>query len=160
MSFNDNKHFWSEFIELYRDQRSLWDVKSKGYCNKHSRNDGYSILLEKCREVFPTADEKFVKSKIESLRASFRRELKKVQQSKNKTGSSQDDVHEPSLWYYDLMTFIVDQEVARKGISSLAKLPSDNLPQDDEEVVGVDKELQSDNTHVSTHILYFFFFFY
>lgn len=77
MSFSDNKQFWTEFIELYGDQRSLWDVKSKNYCNKHIRKKGYAVLIEKAKELYPESDEKFVKGKIESLRASFRRERKK-----------------------------------------------------------------------------------
>ncbi|XP_022908175.2 uncharacterized protein [Onthophagus taurus] len=138
MSFNDNKKFWSEFIEIYRDQRSLWDVKHKNYSNKHLRKEGYTALIDKTKEIFPDCEEKFVKAKVESLRASFRRELKKVQSSK-RTGSGQDDVYEPSLWYYDLMVFTSDQEVARKGVSSLEKRKRDEVPLEDEEESGEDK---------------------
>nr|CAI5857556.1 unnamed protein product [Callosobruchus analis] len=47
--------------------------------NKHVKRESYAVPMEKTKEVFPVADEKFVKSKIESLRASFRRELKKLE---------------------------------------------------------------------------------
>nr|CAI5867338.1 unnamed protein product [Callosobruchus analis] len=94
MAFRDNKKFWAEFIHLYREQRVLWDVLSKEYSNKHFKRESYWVLVEKTKEVFPAVDEKFVKSKIESLRASFRRELRKVMAAK-KTGSLTDDLYEP-----------------------------------------------------------------
>lgn len=151
MSFNDNKGFWTEFIELYREQRPLWDVKSKSYCNKHIRKECYGVLIEKSKELFPDCDEKFVKSKIESLRASFRREMKKVLSSKNKTGSAQEEVYEPSLWYYNLLLFTTDQEVSRKGMSSISGIPSnrDDMSQDDEEERDEDADNPSENNHVS-----------
>lgn len=125
MSFGDNKKFWSEFISLYREQRPLWDVRSKDYSNKHIKRESYDVLVEKVKEINSSADEKYVKAKIESLRASFRRELKKVLASK-KTGSSQDDVYEPNLWYFDLLLFTADQESVRKGVSSLRKRNRDS----------------------------------
>ncbi|KAG8243233.1 uncharacterized protein LOC124371743 [Homalodisca vitripennis] len=147
MSFNDNKPFWCEFIELYREQRALWDIKSKNYSNKNIRKEGYSVLVEKCKEVNPDCDEKFVKSKIETLRASFRRELKKVEKSKI-TGSGQDDVYEPSLWYFDLLLFITDQEVVRKGVSSIGKRSRSiaSLEEDEEGVDDVEAETQDEIT--------------
>ncbi|KAG8294671.1 hypothetical protein J6590_081234 [Homalodisca vitripennis] len=154
MSFNDNKPFWCEFIELYREQRALWDIKSKNYSNKNIRKEGYSVLVEKCKEVNPDCDEKFVKSKIETLRASFRRELKKVEKSKI-TGSGQDDVYEPSLWYFDLLLFITDQEVVRKGVSSIGKRSRSiaSLEEDEEGVDDVEAETQDEITKVSVSLI-------
>lgn len=120
MSFSDNKQFWTEFIELYREQRCLWDVKSPNFCNKHLRKESWDCLVQKCKEILPNAEEKCVKAKIDSMRASFRRELKKVTSSKS-TGKGLDDIYQPSLWYYDLLMFTTDQETARKGVSSLQK---------------------------------------
>nr|CAI5870223.1 unnamed protein product [Callosobruchus analis] len=78
MSFSDNKKFWAEFINLYREQSSaLWHVRSKEYSNKHVKRESYAVLVEKTKEAFPAADEIFMKSKIESLRPSFCRDLKK-----------------------------------------------------------------------------------
>lgn len=147
MSFGDNKTFWAEFITLYREQRALWDVRSKEYSNKHMKRDSYGILVEKCKEIIPDADEKFVKSKIESLRASFRRELKKVLKSKNKTGSSHDDVYQPHLWYFDLLLFTSDQETVRKGVSSLQK--NSKQPEDER---SVDEQLSEEEDETSTEL--------
>lgn len=145
MSFSDNKQFWTEFIELYREQRCLWDVKSRNYSNKHLRKESLDVLIEKCKDIFPNADEKFVKAKIDSLRASFRREMKKLISSKS-TGKGLDDVYEPTLWYFDLLMFTIDQETARKGASSLQK--RFNLPEEPED----NAEMTDDN--VSCSLIY------
>lgn len=48
--------------------------------------------------------------KIDSLRGSFRKELKKVIQSQESTGG--DEVYQPRLWYFEKLLFLVnpDQE--------------------------------------------------
>ena len=35
----------SGFIEVYREQTCLWDVKSKDYANKSKINNSYEVLL-------------------------------------------------------------------------------------------------------------------
>lgn len=118
MSFSDNKQFWREFIELYETYPCLWNVKIKEYLNKHLKDDAMEALIEKCKSIFPDANKEFVNKKIKSLRASFRRELRKVLKSKG-TGTSSDDVYEPSLWYYELLLFTADCEIVRDGTSSM-----------------------------------------
>nr|CAI5851593.1 unnamed protein product [Callosobruchus analis] len=68
--FSDNQKCWAEFIQLYTEQSALWDVRSEGYSNKQVKSERYAVLMKKTKEVFPAADEEFVKSKIESLKAS------------------------------------------------------------------------------------------
>jgi hypothetical protein len=106
-----------------------------------------SKLVDKCQEIYPNCDERFVKTKIESMRSSFRREIRKVLQSKNKTGSAGDDVYEPNLRYYDLLLFTCDQEREMKGASSIRKraplLPPE--PEEDIDVDGDVTEIQYDN---------------
>lgn len=133
MSFSDNKEFWKEFIELYESLPCLWNVKDKQYSNKHLKEEGMQTMVEKCKSIFPDADKEFVNKKIKCLRASFRRELRKVIKSKG-TGTSPDDVYEPSLWYYELLLFTADCEIVRKGKSSMIEVESDE---------------ESDNSHVS-----------
>jgi hypothetical protein len=36
-----NKVFWEEFIEIYRQNSCLWEVKSKDYSNKMKRNSAF-----------------------------------------------------------------------------------------------------------------------
>jgi hypothetical protein len=42
-----NKVFWEEFIEIYRQNSCLWEVKSKDYSNKIKRNSSHEVLLRK-----------------------------------------------------------------------------------------------------------------
>ena len=56
--------------------------------------------------------------KINSLRSSFRKELKKVKYSQ-KSGNGRDDNYTPSLWYYDDLLFLTDQELPRQSVSNL-----------------------------------------
>lgn len=72
------KSFWEDFIELYRENTCLWDVKSKEYSNKIKRNSSYDVLLQKLKEINPQATLDLLKKKINNMRTAFRRELKKV----------------------------------------------------------------------------------
>ncbi|XP_050298781.1 uncharacterized protein LOC126737773 [Anthonomus grandis grandis] len=110
----NNRHFWTEFIEIYQEHSCLWDVRSNDYSNKHKRNASYEILLRKLKEINPTATMELLKKKINNMRTAFRRELKKVQDSKG-TGIGTDDLYEPTLWYYDLLLFTSQSESGRKG---------------------------------------------
>jgi hypothetical protein len=58
-----------------------------------------------------------IKSK-EYTNKNFRKEIKKVEQSR-RSGSSIDDIYVPSLWYYDLLIFTIDQELQTNRISNL-----------------------------------------
>ncbi|CAI6357597.1 unnamed protein product [Macrosiphum euphorbiae] len=99
-----NKDFWEDLIELYRNHSCLWNVKCKDYSNKIKRNSSYEILLKKLKEIYPEATTELLKKKINNIRTTFRRELKKVESSMC-TGSSTENVYEPSIWYYDLLYF-------------------------------------------------------
>ena len=103
--------FLAEFIHLYRSFPCLWQVRYKGYKDRLLRNRAYDALVQKLREVNPVADRETVIRKINTLRTAFRREYKKVR-------SSQKMVHNPrqryrsSLWYYDILKFVAEQNEA------------------------------------------------
>ena len=69
--------------------------------------------MTKCKEQFPTADKVFGVKKIHAFRCSFRRELKKVIDSQ-KSGTPADNVYVPTLWYYDLLSFVADSEIPKE----------------------------------------------
>jgi hypothetical protein len=48
----------------------------------------------------------------------FCKELRKVIKSA-RSGASADDPYKPSLWYFDLLSFLIDQENPRESISSI-----------------------------------------
>lgn len=118
MNTQGNNKFWEEFINMYRQFPCLWDVKCKNYADRNLRNTAIEELVEKCKEVNHSANKDFVMKKIHNFRCGFRRELKKIKESKT-TGASADDVYVPSLWYFDIMSFITDSETSRKGVETI-----------------------------------------
>ncbi|ROT73535.1 hypothetical protein C7M84_008023 [Penaeus vannamei] len=50
--------------------------------------------------------------------SSFRRELRKHESSK-KSGSATDNIYTPTLWYFEDMMFICDQEMPRESTSNM-----------------------------------------
>ncbi|GBL89634.1 hypothetical protein AVEN_187646-1 [Araneus ventricosus] len=51
-----------------------------------------------------------VKRKINALRTNYRKELRKVEKSKEMNRRTGEPVYVPSLWYFELFHFIADQE--------------------------------------------------
>lgn len=74
-------------------------------------------LLKKLQEVEPTSTKKSVRVKINNIRGSFRREIKKIEESK-RSGAGTDEIYVTHLWYYDLLLFCKDQEVPRISVSN------------------------------------------
>ncbi|XP_050499722.1 uncharacterized protein LOC126883079 [Diabrotica virgifera virgifera] len=113
------REFLTEFIELYRSHTCLWLVKSKDYSDRNKRDIAYAELVKKFQEFDSSADRNIVIKKISALRTVYKRELSKVVKSE-KSGTGQDDVYKPSLWYFDLLHFLRDQESARPSRSTMS----------------------------------------
>lgn len=113
-----SKTFTSEFIELYKTFPELWKVKSREYSNRDKKNVALNVLLSKLQQIEPNSTVVDVKSKINALRTSWRREHKKVLDS-IRSGAGTEDIYEPSLWYYKQLQFIADQETPRPSISNV-----------------------------------------
>ncbi|KAL4720622.1 hypothetical protein ACJJTC_015250, partial [Scirpophaga incertulas] len=112
------REFIIECIQLYRELSSLWNVKSKEYHDRDKKKADYETLLSKYKEMFPEASKDDVKKKFNSLRTNYRKELKKHLQSM-KSGSGTDDIYQPTLWYFNEMSFLRDQETASDSQSSM-----------------------------------------
>lgn len=120
------KQWLIEFIELYKNEPCLWHNKSKEYHDREMKLEAYKNLLEKIKEVDSKATIDTVKSKINTIRCTFKKELIKVKSSQ-KSGSGVDDIYVPKLWYYNLLQFLTDQEEPRASRS--------NIGIDDEETI-------------------------
>jgi hypothetical protein len=105
MSASMSKTFMSpdlltKFLEEYRELPVLRQVHSADYSNRAKRDQAWDLLVQFTRENIPDADLCFVKKKVDSIRALFIKELRRVWDSK-RSGSSADDVYKPTLWYFD-----------------------------------------------------------
>lgn len=105
----DHESFIREFIQVYKDNQVLWDKSHPKYKSRDNRNSALDALLNKSKEYYSDADIDFVKHKIDGLRGGFRREYKKVLESK-KVAKTEDDIYIPSLWYYNQFLFTVGEE--------------------------------------------------
>ena len=84
------------FIGYFRDQPSLWKVKSDEYKNRDIKQGAYRKIIENMGNLNVILDENGVKNKINNLRSQFRKEYKIF--SSKKSGMSADDIYKPSLW--------------------------------------------------------------
>lgn len=119
------REWTEEFIELYRSEPCLWRVKQKDYHDRSKKDAAYAKLILKLREMEPGANKESVVKKINNLRCTYNKELKKVTISKSEFGS--EDVYVPKLWYFPLLTFLNDQDVIPRPSRS-------NLDTDDDKV--------------------------
>ena len=96
--------------------------------------------MQLTREKIPEADLCFVKKKVDSIRASFRKELRRVRDSK-RSGLSADDVYKPTLWYFGLLLFTAGQDIPRRSKSNL-----------EEETEDVDSDSQETTALTTTEV--------
>lgn len=76
---NVPKHIIKELISTYKCHPALWQIKNKDlYGNRTLKYKGHQALVNIWKKYDEDADIKMVKNKIQSLRGSFRKELKKV----------------------------------------------------------------------------------
>jgi hypothetical protein len=73
--------FLTTFLEEYRELPVLWQVRSADYSNRAKRDEAWDLLVQFTREKIPDADVCFVKKKVDNIRASFRKELRRVRDS-------------------------------------------------------------------------------
>ncbi|CAB3252724.1 unnamed protein product [Arctia plantaginis] len=102
MAKEKEREAWTKTIDLFRELSYLWDKKHKEYFNRDMRQEAFKMLLQLFNEETgkntTLAD---FKKKLENMRTTYGRELKKVNASKQ-TGSGSNDIYVPSVWYYRL----------------------------------------------------------
>lgn len=112
------KKFWTEFLELYESMPCLWKIKSTEYANREIKSKCYNTMVEKLKEIDADANRDKVVKKINTFRTNYRRDLKKVKQSE-KSGAGVDDIYESSLWYFENLKFLENQECSLEGRCSM-----------------------------------------
>lgn len=97
------------FISVYRQNPILWNTSLKEYSDRDKKNKCYKQLVEIYQKIKKRATIEDVKKKINSLRTNYRKELKKIKDSQ-RTGSSTDDIYEPTSWIFWELQFLNDVE--------------------------------------------------
>ncbi|KAL1493968.1 hypothetical protein ABEB36_009647 [Hypothenemus hampei] len=113
-----SESFLREFFELYKEQECLWKIKLPSYHDKNARKRAMGILVAKFQEVKNDANENFVKKKINNFRTSYKRELKLVKNS-SKSDAGSEEIYKPKLWYFELLSFLGDQDLPRTPVSNM-----------------------------------------
>ncbi len=114
----EDRSFQLECIDVYKHLPALWKVKSDDYSNRNKKDAAYAVLIEKFKEKYPNYTREDVKKKINSYRTNYRKELKKVQDSE-RSGAGTEQLYEPTLWYFQALAFLNDQEMPAKSRSTL-----------------------------------------
>ncbi|PIO32135.1 hypothetical protein AB205_0158200 [Aquarana catesbeiana] len=73
--------FLPKFLNMYRELPCFWQVTCREYSNKQKRKAALEKLLELVKPVYPMADINYLKAKIGSLRSTYNRKRKEVQDS-------------------------------------------------------------------------------
>ncbi|KAJ0184407.1 hypothetical protein K1T71_000830 [Dendrolimus kikuchii] len=82
MSCAKEKEVLLIIIDLYRDMPYLWK-EHKNYVNKEIRSDGFNVLLQIYKNFDEQATIKTLKRKIENMRTTYAKELKKPETSRS-----------------------------------------------------------------------------
>jgi len=72
----------SDFISEYRQLPALWDIRCKEKSIRDKKNSAYKKLLVYYKLLKNDSTIEDVKKKINTLRSNFRKELKKINDSK------------------------------------------------------------------------------
>lgn len=105
-----SREFLREFIQLYQSLPCLWNIKSKEYSNRELRAWAYEKLIEQYKSIDREANRETIKKKINSLRSTYNKERHKVQAS---IRNSDKEIYVPTLWYYNLLSFLDDLDTSR-----------------------------------------------
>ncbi|XP_037918371.1 uncharacterized protein LOC119656118 [Hermetia illucens] len=109
---------WREFFSVLQTSPELWKIKADVFKGKHKKKIALSKLLEVYKSIDGNANEDTVKKRLQNIRSCFRRECKKVERSR-KSGADVEEEYVPTLWYFDLVEFLRDQEIQLSGTSTV-----------------------------------------
>ncbi|XP_073833857.1 uncharacterized protein [Musca autumnalis] len=114
--------YLKEFLLCYEKQRCLWDTAHPGYTRRDERNESYKTLskiMEKYNKPSSLYD---VRKKINTIRSSYKRELRKIMQSE---ACGDDNLYQPKIWWYDYCKFLTTTDKHSQGMSPATTLSDD-----------------------------------
>jgi hypothetical protein len=106
------------FIELYKSEPVIWNPKNVSHSDRHKVHYAWLRIKVGLEEAGKQFSVKQLKTKKDSLMATFRKLSQRVRQSM-KTGSGIDEVYRPDWIFFDkLAKFLSVVYEPRKTISS------------------------------------------
>lgn len=105
-------------IESWKRNKCLWDPAHPKWYNIDARNKAYKSVLMVYRKLEPSASLYDVKRRLNNMKASYKKEYRKVKRIQSTSGKV--DAYVPKLWYYKYLLFL-DKDVTTNG-------RGDNLP--------------------------------
>ncbi|XP_045464761.1 uncharacterized protein LOC123674006 [Harmonia axyridis] len=127
----------TEMLEMFKSNTLLWDTSHSLYLNKNARNQAFAGLLDVYKRIKPEATIRDVKKKIENMRTTYKKELKKVK----RIGSESKEQYVPTLWYYELMLFLDKQKMIRSRTETMEEDDECDTIMDDTEDYAPDERL-------------------
>lgn len=120
-------------LDGLQKQECLWNLRSPHYKDKGMKKTALVELFETLKSEISDfeADIEAVKSKIQSLRTSFREELRKVKKSQG-TGSGVADIYIPKWKYFDSCKFL-ECVVAVESTDTVTNVSNSKEEEDNEE---------------------------
>jgi predicted glycoside hydrolase/deacetylase ChbG (UPF0249 family) len=105
-----------QLIDQYEQFPCLFDTKHKLYYNKHARTDAFHKIAEVLKERVPHITVEVKKNT--NLRSQDSHECAKIKKGTH-SGMSEEDMYEPSAWWFSRLNFLSSHTKVRKGQSSL-----------------------------------------
>lgn len=108
------------FLEIFQNHELLWNIRHEDYVDKPKRESAMKKLRDELLQqniVIP--DIAFLRSKIKSIKTTYRQECMKVEESKS-SGQGTDNLYVPKLTWYSLAdSFLRAVVVTRSSTSNL-----------------------------------------
>ncbi|KAF5297596.1 hypothetical protein FQA39_LY12072 [Lamprigera yunnana] len=105
-------------IEDYRKWLNLYKVKSVNYKNRNLRKTALESIENSLKKSKPNITSTEIQNKFQSLKQNALKEYKKWKNS-YKSGAGEDKVYEPSLWYFQIISFVIADNVPRESQDTL-----------------------------------------
>ncbi|KAK9744622.1 Alcohol dehydrogenase transcription factor Myb/SANT-like [Popillia japonica] len=107
-----------ELIELYKARPCLYAIKTPQYKNRHARTKALEEIETALKNIRRNTTVAEIKAKINTLRSNFLAEVRKIKNIKS--GAGEDEVYTTTLWYFDLMYFILEHTAPRGTEDSIS----------------------------------------
>ncbi|KAK7077230.1 hypothetical protein SK128_006510 [Halocaridina rubra] len=113
-----SKPLTAKFIQLYRQNPCLWNVKLESYKNRDKRIKALKAIAAEMWEHGAPVTTDDIKKKIDTIRNQYRRETRKMKVSMRSEAGSE-DVYIPKLWCFNDLTFLIDSDTVRPSVSNM-----------------------------------------